>query len=143
MSLRDSLNVDEDRTVLTLSTSSSNLSDLYLRIVSLDDFDGTTWKPSKRHIVAVPDQFPTPTGLGTDVKRTTIDKTQEVVKGTARIKLYKGNATVTGRRSPNSLYNSEVCSFETQMTVDPSDSGGFININGLRLSTWSAQWPRS
>ena len=78
-----------------------------------------------------------------DLLRATIEKTQEVVKGTARIKLYKGNATITGRRSPNSLYNSQVSSFETQMTVDPSDSGGFININGLRLSTWSAQWPRS
>ena len=84
VSLRDSLNVDEDRTVLTLSTSSSNLSDLYLRIVSLDDFDGTTWKPSKRHIVAVPDQFPTPTGLGTDVKRTTITTRVSAADGYAQ-----------------------------------------------------------
>lgn len=69
VSLRDSLNVDDDRTVLTLRTNTSNTSDLYLRIVSLDDFDGTTWKPAKRHIVTVPDEFPTPTGLGPDVKR--------------------------------------------------------------------------
>ncbi|MER6561168.1 DUF3488 and transglutaminase-like domain-containing protein [Streptomyces sp. NPDC001027] len=72
VSLRDSLNVDEDRTVLTLRTNSGNLSDLYLRIVSLDDFDGTTWKPAKRHITAVPDDFPAPTGLGPDVKRAEI-----------------------------------------------------------------------
>jgi argininosuccinate synthase len=78
-----------------------------------------------------------------DLLRTTIDKTQEVVTGTARIKLYKGNATVIGRKSPNSLYNPELVSFETRMSVDPSDSGGFININGLRLVSWSAQWPRS
>ncbi|MFI5791916.1 DUF3488 and DUF4129 domain-containing transglutaminase family protein [Streptomyces sp. NPDC051677] len=72
VSLRDSLNVDEDRTVLTLRTDTSNTSDLYLRIVSLDDFDGTTWKPAKRHIVAVPDKFPTPTGLGSEIKRAEI-----------------------------------------------------------------------
>jgi argininosuccinate synthase len=78
-----------------------------------------------------------------DLMRATIDKTQEVVNGTARVKLYKGTATVTGRKSPNSLYNAELSSFETQMTVEPADSGGFININGLRLSTWSAVWPRS
>ncbi|MER7964307.1 DUF3488 and transglutaminase-like domain-containing protein [Streptomyces ardesiacus] len=73
VSLRDSLNVNEDREVLTLRTDSANLSDLYLRIVSLDDFDGTTWKPSKRHITAVPDgTFPTPAGLGRDVERTEI-----------------------------------------------------------------------
>ncbi|MFJ1970772.1 DUF3488 and DUF4129 domain-containing transglutaminase family protein [Streptomyces sp. NPDC087903] len=75
VSLRDSLNVDEDRQVLSLKTSSNDLSDMYLRIVSLDDFDGTTWKPSKRHIVGVPDEFPTPTGLSPDIKRTEIDTT--------------------------------------------------------------------
>lgn len=72
VSLRDSLNVDDDRTVLTLRTNTSDLSGMYLRIVSLDEFDGTTWRPAKRHIVAVPDDFPAPTGLGPDVKRTEI-----------------------------------------------------------------------
>ncbi|MFD7460429.1 MULTISPECIES: transglutaminase TgpA family protein [unclassified Streptomyces] len=69
VSLRDSLNVDEDRQVLSLRTETSNLSNLYLRIVSLDDFDGTTWKPSRRGIIGVPDEFPTPPGLGPDVRR--------------------------------------------------------------------------
>ncbi len=70
VSLRDSLNVDEDRQVLSVNTDSEDLSDLYLRIVSLDDFDGTTWKPSKRQITAVPDgTFPTPSGLGPDIRR--------------------------------------------------------------------------
>ncbi|MEU3728660.1 DUF3488 and transglutaminase-like domain-containing protein [Streptomyces sp. NPDC033538] len=70
VSLRDSLNVDENREVLSVDTDSEDLSNLYLRIVSLDDFDGTTWKPSKRHITAVPDgSFPTPVGLGPDTKR--------------------------------------------------------------------------
>ncbi|MFG2355877.1 DUF3488 and DUF4129 domain-containing transglutaminase family protein [Streptomyces sp. NPDC048521] len=69
VSLRDSLNTDNDRQVLSLRTSTNDISDLYLRIVSLDDFDGTTWKPAQRHIVGVPDVFPTPTGLGPDIKR--------------------------------------------------------------------------
>ncbi|MFF0897208.1 DUF3488 and DUF4129 domain-containing transglutaminase family protein [Streptomyces sp. NPDC003278] len=72
VSLRDSLNVDNDRQVLSLRTTAGDLSDMYLRIVSLDDFDGTTWKPSQRHIVAVPDALPAPAGLDADVKRTTV-----------------------------------------------------------------------
>ncbi|MET9965680.1 DUF3488 and transglutaminase-like domain-containing protein [Streptomyces sp. NPDC006356] len=75
VSLRDSLNVEEDREVLTLRTDTADLSSLYLRIVSLDDFDGTTWQPSKRNIQAVPDEFPTPFGLGPDVKRTQVETT--------------------------------------------------------------------
>ncbi|MEU9985682.1 DUF3488 and transglutaminase-like domain-containing protein [Streptomyces sp. NPDC048045] len=75
VSLRDSLNVDNDRQVLTVRTSSGDLSDMYLRIVSLDDFDGTTWKPSQRHIVGVPDAFPTPAGLSPRVKRATVRST--------------------------------------------------------------------
>ncbi|MEU0024092.1 DUF3488 and transglutaminase-like domain-containing protein [Streptomyces sp. NPDC006335] len=75
LSLRDSLNVDEDRQVLFVRTQSNDTSDLYLRIVSLDDFDGRTWKPSKRSIGAVPKDFPTPIGLGPDVKRTEVETT--------------------------------------------------------------------
>ncbi|MGW7260365.1 transglutaminase TgpA family protein [Streptomyces sp. NPDC054834] len=75
VSLRDSLNVDQDRQVLSVKTSTNDISDLYLRIVSLDDFDGTTWKPSQRHIVGVPDQFPTPIGLGPEIKRSSVRTT--------------------------------------------------------------------
>ncbi|MDG9716235.1 DUF3488 and transglutaminase-like domain-containing protein [Streptomyces sp. DH24] len=76
VSLRDSLNVEEDRTVLTVRTEAEDVSDLYLRIVSLDDFDGTTWKPAKREITAVPEgSFPTPAGLGPGVKRAEFDTT--------------------------------------------------------------------
>jgi transglutaminase-like putative cysteine protease len=72
VSLRDSLNVNEDRQVLSLKTSSNKISNLYLRIVSLDDFDGTTWKPSQRRIVDVPNRFPTPAGLSPDVERSEV-----------------------------------------------------------------------
>ncbi|MFF8874161.1 transglutaminase TgpA family protein [Streptomyces massasporeus] len=76
VSLRDSLNADEDQQVLSVRTKMEDVSDLYLRIVSLDDFDGTTWKPSRRSITAVPDgTFPDPVGLSPDVKRTEIDTT--------------------------------------------------------------------
>ncbi|MET9773854.1 DUF3488 and transglutaminase-like domain-containing protein [Streptomyces sp. NPDC006367] len=76
VSLRDSLNVDEDRQVLSVKTDAEDLSDLYLRIVSLDEFDGSTWKPSKRRITAVPaGPFPSPAGLGPDVERTETETT--------------------------------------------------------------------
>ncbi|GAA3306241.1 hypothetical protein GCM10020295_61940 [Streptomyces cinereospinus] len=72
VSLRDSLNMDEDRTVLTLRTSAGEASGTYLRIVSLDDFDGTTWKPARRNIVSVPDELPAPVGLSPDVRRSEV-----------------------------------------------------------------------
>ncbi|MEV5883229.1 DUF3488 and transglutaminase-like domain-containing protein [Streptomyces sp. NPDC052020] len=76
VSLRDSLNVDEDRQVLSVNTDSGDLSHLYLRIVSLDDFDGTTWKPSRRQITEVPDgAFPAPPGLGPDIRRARVRTT--------------------------------------------------------------------
>lgn len=75
VSLRDSLNVDEDRQVMSVRNSTEDTQDLYLRIVSLDSFDGTAWKPSQRHIQDVPDKFPTPLGLSADVQRTEITTT--------------------------------------------------------------------
>ncbi|WP_405766940.1 DUF3488 and DUF4129 domain-containing transglutaminase family protein [Streptomyces sp. NBC_01538] len=72
VSLRDSLNVNEDRQVMSVRSSGEDTQDLYLRIVSLDSFDGTAWKPSQRHIQDVPKKFPTPIGLRADVRRTEI-----------------------------------------------------------------------
>ncbi|MEU6536047.1 DUF3488 and transglutaminase-like domain-containing protein [Streptomyces sp. NPDC047000] len=72
VALRDNLNVDEDRTVLKLRTTSDDLSSLYLRIVSLDIFDGTTWKASPRPGTSVPDPLPTPPGLGSGVRSTRV-----------------------------------------------------------------------
>lgn len=73
VSLRDSLNVDEDRQVMSYNTNSEETQDLYLRIVSLDEFDGTAWKPSKRSITDVPETFQTPPGLGDEVQRTEVE----------------------------------------------------------------------
>ncbi|MBA2948622.1 transglutaminase TgpA family protein [Streptomyces himalayensis] len=73
VSLQNSLNQPEDREVMSYRTNSEDTQDLYLRIVSLDEFDGTAWKPSVRSITAVPETFPNPQGLGGDVRRTEIE----------------------------------------------------------------------
>jgi transglutaminase-like putative cysteine protease len=73
VSLRDSLNVDEDREVMSYRTNSEETQDLYLRIVALDEFDGTAWKPAKRGIRDVPGSFETPLGLGGEVPRAEIE----------------------------------------------------------------------
>ncbi|MEU6401782.1 DUF3488 and transglutaminase-like domain-containing protein [Streptomyces sp. NPDC046985] len=72
VALRDSLNVAEDRTVLSMRTNAADSSDLYVRIASLDRFDGTSWRPSQRARTALPDDFPTPAGLSGDVRRSEI-----------------------------------------------------------------------
>ncbi len=72
VTLRDSLNVNEDRQVMSVRNSTDDAQDMYLRIVSLDSFDGTAWKPSQRKIQDVPSTFPTPIGLSADVRRTEV-----------------------------------------------------------------------
>ncbi|MEM1400891.1 MAG: argininosuccinate synthase [Pseudomonadota bacterium] len=62
-----------------------------------------------------------------------IDQTQENVTGTVRLKLYKGNTTVIGRRSPHSLYNLDYVTFEEDAVYDQRDAEGFIKLNALRL----------
>jgi argininosuccinate synthase len=65
-----------------------------------------------------------------------IDKSQEHVSGTVRLKLYKGNATVVGRTSPYSLYSEKLVTFEDdQGAYDQKDAAGFIKLNALRLRT--------
>ena len=63
-----------------------------------------------------------------------IDKSQENVDGTVRLKLYKGNVTVVGRKSPHSLYSMKHVTFEEdQGAYDQRDAEGFIKLNALRL----------
>ncbi len=65
-----------------------------------------------------------------------IDKSQEYVAGTVRLKLYKGNVTVIGRSSPYSLYSQDLVTFEDdQGAYDQKDAQGFIKLNALRLRT--------
>ncbi len=62
-----------------------------------------------------------------------IDETQENVTGTARLKLYKGNCIVIGRKSPCSLYSEEFVTFEKDRVYDQKDATGFIRLNALRM----------
>ncbi|MBB6209016.1 argininosuccinate synthase [Novispirillum itersonii] len=62
-----------------------------------------------------------------------IDKTQENVTGTVRLKLYKGVASVVGRKSPKSLYRMDYVTFEEDSVYDQYDANGFIRLNALRL----------
>ena len=68
-----------------------------------------------------------------EVLQTMIDEGQKVVNGTVRLKLYKGNCTVVGRKSANSLYNPELATFEEDEVYDQKDAEGFIKLNALRL----------
>ena len=62
-----------------------------------------------------------------------IDESQARVNGRARLKLYKGGVTVTGRQSPDSLYDRDVVTFEEDTVYDQRDAEGFIKLNALRL----------
>ncbi len=65
-----------------------------------------------------------------------IDKSQEHVEGEVRLKLYKGNVIVTGRKSPKSLYSAQLVTFEDDRgAYDQKDAEGFIRLNALRLRT--------
>jgi len=62
-----------------------------------------------------------------------IDDAQRNVEGVARLKLYKGNVTIAGRKSPKSLYDSRIASFEEAGGYEQSDATGFIRLSGMRL----------
>ncbi len=65
--------------------------------------------------------------------RNLIDETQLNVTGDVRVKLYKGNVIVLGRRSPYSLYDESVATFEADTVYNQRDAEGFIKLNALRL----------
>jgi argininosuccinate synthase len=62
-----------------------------------------------------------------------IDESQRTVTGTVRLKLYKGNPIVAGRRSAHSLYDPDVATFEEDSVYRQADAEGFIRLNALRL----------
>ncbi|MDR6286521.1 argininosuccinate synthase [Methylopila jiangsuensis] len=73
-----------------------------------------------------------------------IDLSQKDVSGVVRLKLYKGNVIVTGRESPNSLYDQELVTFEDgAVAYDHRDAAGFIKLNALRLRTLGARRRRA
>jgi argininosuccinate synthase len=62
-----------------------------------------------------------------------MDKSQETVTGTVRLKLYKGGVYPLGRKSPYSLYSPELATFEKDEVYNQADAAGFIKLQGLRL----------
>jgi len=62
-----------------------------------------------------------------------VDETQKVVTGEVKMKLYKGNCTPAGAKSPYSLYDEEIATFEAEEVYDQADAGGFINCFGLPM----------
>lgn len=97
-----------DREVLHLR---DNLAQQYARIV----YNGFWFSPERAALQA------------------TMDRIQEPVTGEARIVLYKGWARTTGRRSPNTIYDPDVATFEADDVYDQADAKGFINLNALRI----------
>ena len=68
-----------------------------------------------------------------EVLQRMVDEGQRVVNGTARLKLYKGNCTVVGRKSAQSLYSADFATFEEDQVYNQKDAEGFIRLNALRL----------
>ncbi len=75
-----------------------------------------------------------------DMLQALIDKSQDDVEGVVRLKLYKGNVIVTGRKSNKSLYSDALVTFEDDRgAYDQKDAAGFIRLNALRLRTLAAR----
>ncbi len=100
---------------ITLDREEAHLKDeLMPRYASLI-YNGYWWSPER------------------EMLQSAIDKTQEDVEGTVRLKLYKGNVIVVGRESEKSLFSEAHSTFEEDSVYDQSDAEGFIKLNALRL----------
>jgi argininosuccinate synthase len=103
---------------LTLDRGASHLKDELMPRYAQLVYDGFWFSPEHEMLQAL------------------IDKSQELVSGTVRLKLYKGNVTVMGRSSPASLYAEDLVTFEDDRgAYDQKDASGFIRLNALRLRT--------
>lgn len=69
-----------------------------------------------------------------DMLKAAVDESQKNVTGTVKLKIYKGNVIIAGRKSPYSLYQEDLATFEEDSIYDQSDATGFIKLNALRLS---------
>ena len=74
-----------------------------------------------------------------DALQALVTETQRNVTGVVRLKLYKGNIIVAGRKSPNSLYDPEIATMEAgESAYNQNDATGFIRLNALRLKVQAA-----
>lgn len=100
---------------ITLDKGAAHLKDELMPRYAEMIYNGYWWSPERKMLQAA------------------IDLSQERVNGVVRLRLYKGNITITGRKSPNSLYSAEIVTFEEDAVYDQHDAEGFIKLNALRL----------
>ncbi|MBT7307271.1 MAG: argininosuccinate synthase [Gammaproteobacteria bacterium] len=108
---------------LTLDREAAHMKDEMMPRYAELVYNGYWWSPERTMLQAA------------------IDESQKVVNGTVRLKLYKGNVTVVGRKSDtNSLFNEEIATFEEDAgAYDQKDAEGFIRLNSLRLRIGAKQ----
>jgi argininosuccinate synthase len=108
---------------LTLDRNAAHLKDELMPKYAEMIYNGYWWSPEREALQAL------------------IDKTQETVNGDVRIKLYKGNVIVEGRRSESdSLFDATIATFEDDGgAYDQKDAAGFIKLNALRLRVGARQ----
>jgi len=101
---------------LTLDREVAHLKDELMPRYASMIYNGYWWSPERRALQAL------------------IDQTQKLVTGTVRLKLYKGNCTVVGRKSEESLFDPRIATFEDDAgAYRQADAEGFIKLNALRL----------
>jgi argininosuccinate synthase len=100
---------------ITLDREAAHLKDEMLPKYAKLIYNGFWFSPERRALQAL------------------IDETQTNVNGTVRLKLYKGNVEVVGRKSPNSLFNADFSTFEEDEVYNQKDAEGFIKLNALRF----------
>lgn len=101
---------------ITLDREAMHLKDELMPRYAKTIYNGFWWSEERRMLQAM------------------IDTSQKYVSGTVRLKLYKGNVSVVGRQSPNSLFDSSIATFEDDAgAYDQKDAGGFIKLNALRM----------
>ena len=106
---------------ITLDRGAMHLKDELMPRYAELIYNGFWWSPEREMLQAL------------------IDKSQSQVTGSVRLKLYKGNVIVTGRKSPQSLYSLEHVTFEDDDVYDQRDAEGFIKLNALRLRLLNRQ----
>ena len=90
----------------------------------------------------MPKQFLDILGTGKTLIQQTVDQSQVHVTGEVRLKLYKGNCIVLGRKAEKSLYNENIASFEASHGYSQNDADGFIKLNALRLKLYAETFGR-
>ena len=106
---------------ITLDRGAAHLKDELMPRYAELIYNGFWWSPEREMLQAL------------------IDRSQARVNGTVRLKLYKGNVIVEGRKSPDSLYSMEHVTFEEDTVYDQRDAAGFIKLNALRLRLLNRQ----